>query len=273
MKTYTFHVTLPGLGRVWRKVELTADQTLEDLHYAIQDAYNWDSDHLYSFFMSGKAWDESTEFCLPEGVTPFGSIFEVDDEESDEDDWEEDLSDEKLAAELGDESAEQLRAALGDQPPPQSFEEMLSLIESTPELRAQVKKMMTEQLGIPGFMADMMMNNLGSLMNMLPQGLLGGLEDEEAEEEEEPEPGDVRFTTLDSLDLKIGKQFMYLFDYGEEWQFNVRVHAVNADADPDAEYPRLVEGVGEAPPQYPEWEEEDEEEEWDDDDESDEQAE
>lgn len=55
MKTYTFHVSLPGHGRAWRKIEMRADQTLEDLHFAIQEAYGWDADHLYSFFMSGRA--------------------------------------------------------------------------------------------------------------------------------------------------------------------------------------------------------------------------
>lgn len=49
MKTYTFHVALPGTGRTWRKLELLADQTLEDLHLAIQDAFEFDNDHLYSF--------------------------------------------------------------------------------------------------------------------------------------------------------------------------------------------------------------------------------
>jgi len=61
MKTYTFHISLPGTGRAWRKIEMRADQTLEELHFAIQHAYEWDCDHLYSFYMSGKAWDESTK--------------------------------------------------------------------------------------------------------------------------------------------------------------------------------------------------------------------
>jgi len=37
VKTYTFHVSLPGTGRVWRKIAMRADQTLEELHFAIQD--------------------------------------------------------------------------------------------------------------------------------------------------------------------------------------------------------------------------------------------
>ena len=66
MKTLTFHVSLPGTGRTWRKLELRADQTLEDLHFAIQDAFEWDADHMYSFFMSGKAWDTATEYAGPD---------------------------------------------------------------------------------------------------------------------------------------------------------------------------------------------------------------
>ena len=73
--------------------------------------------------------------------------------------------------------------------------------------------------------------------------------------EEDLGPGNVQTTTLEELNLKSGQEFMYLFDYGDEWRFKVRVHAINENADPDAEYPRLVESVGEAPEQYPAWDE------------------
>jgi len=33
-----------------RTVELQSEQTLNDLHAAIQRSIHWDSDHLYSFF-------------------------------------------------------------------------------------------------------------------------------------------------------------------------------------------------------------------------------
>jgi len=74
-------------------------------------------------------------------------------------------------------------------------------------------------------------------------------------EEDELGPGNVQITTLEKLDLEPRQEFMYLFDYGDEWRFKVRVHAINENADPDAEYPRLVESVGEAPEQYPAWDE------------------
>jgi hypothetical protein len=61
------------------------------------------------------------------------------------------------------------------------------------------------------------------------------------------EPGDAREAALDSLNLKIGQKFLYLYDYGDEWRFTVRVHAINVGA-PVGEYPRVVEAVGELSP-------------------------
>ncbi|MCW8961420.1 MAG: plasmid pRiA4b ORF-3 family protein, partial [Ignavibacteriaceae bacterium] len=53
------------IPKVWRDIELAEDQTLEDLHLAIQQAYGWYDDHLYSFYMSGRAWDSSAEIGSP----------------------------------------------------------------------------------------------------------------------------------------------------------------------------------------------------------------
>ena len=67
------------------------------------------------------------------------------------------------------------------------------------------------------------------------------------------EPGNVLTTTLGSLHLKRKQTFMYLFDHGAEWRFKVRVHAINENADLEAEYPRIVETVGTPPRQYRSW--------------------
>lgn len=64
---YRFLVALEGDEQVWRRIELRGDQTLEDLHDAIQDAFDWDDDHLYAFFLSGRAWDGATEYVSPYG--------------------------------------------------------------------------------------------------------------------------------------------------------------------------------------------------------------
>jgi len=63
--TYTFKVTYMAKPDVWRAIEIAGDQTLDDLHYAILNAVNFDADHLYSFFMSGRAWDDATEYASP----------------------------------------------------------------------------------------------------------------------------------------------------------------------------------------------------------------
>jgi len=60
---YTFKVSLKG-ARVSRTVELRSQQTLDNLHSAIQNAFRWDSDHLYTFYMSGEE-DDRYAFACP----------------------------------------------------------------------------------------------------------------------------------------------------------------------------------------------------------------
>ena len=64
-KAYMFRVVLKWDRKVWRIIEVRGNQTLDDLHLAIQQAFGWDNDHLYAFFMSGKRWDQATEYADP----------------------------------------------------------------------------------------------------------------------------------------------------------------------------------------------------------------
>jgi hypothetical protein len=59
---YLFRVSLSD--NLWRKIELSSGHTLLDLHHAIQFAYKFDSDHLYSFFMDGVPWSDE-KFTSP----------------------------------------------------------------------------------------------------------------------------------------------------------------------------------------------------------------
>jgi hypothetical protein len=53
---YTFRVSL---GRnCYRDIICGGDDTFHDFHRTIQVAFNFDDDHLYSFFLSGKAWSQ-----------------------------------------------------------------------------------------------------------------------------------------------------------------------------------------------------------------------
>lgn len=201
MKSYIFHVSLPGTGRTWRKIELRADQMLHDLHMAIQHAFEWDNDHLYAFYMSGKAWDSKSEYRLPEGHTPWGEFIEDDDEDDE-----------------------------------------LELLELTPEEReAQLRRFFGED-------TDLTLAEMEAKMTDFWESFW--------EEVAESGPGNALETELSALNLQPKQEFMYLFDFGDEHRFKVRVHAINEPAGPAADYPRLVETVGDSPPQYGYWDDE-----------------
>ena len=52
-------------------------------------------------------------------------------------------------------------------------------------------------------------------------------------------------------DAPAGKEFLFLFDYGDEWQFGVRLVRTAKAPEADVRYPRVVASDGQAPPQYP----------------------
>lgn len=60
LRAYRLRVSLAWDRTVWRVLELRDDQTLEDLHLAIQRAFNWDNDHLYSFTLGSQPNDALT---------------------------------------------------------------------------------------------------------------------------------------------------------------------------------------------------------------------
>jgi hypothetical protein len=51
---YEFQVSLDS--DCYRVIECGGDDTFDDLHLAIQNAFLFDNDHLYAFFMDGKRW-------------------------------------------------------------------------------------------------------------------------------------------------------------------------------------------------------------------------
>ncbi len=63
-QTCTFKVTYRQQPDAWFVIEMRGDQTLHDLHRTILDGADFDQDHLYSFYRSGRAWDKATEYRL-----------------------------------------------------------------------------------------------------------------------------------------------------------------------------------------------------------------
>ncbi len=55
-QTYVFTAELVGFQGVRRTITVRDDMTLVDLHYALQSAFDWDDDHLYSFWLDGSFW-------------------------------------------------------------------------------------------------------------------------------------------------------------------------------------------------------------------------
>ena len=78
---YVLKVALAGDKRIWRRIAIRSDQTLEDLHAAIFRAFDRFDEHLYSFYLpppgarGRAALRDAVEYTSPfmlEEADPFG---------------------------------------------------------------------------------------------------------------------------------------------------------------------------------------------------------
>lgn len=58
---------------VVRTIALRDDQTLEQLHEALRLAFGWSDPHLYSFWLTGKFWDDAGEYTAPFEIEETGT--------------------------------------------------------------------------------------------------------------------------------------------------------------------------------------------------------
>jgi hypothetical protein len=75
-QVFVFNARLDGWKGVHRTIAVRADQTLAVLHDALRVAFEWDDDHLYAFWLSGRFWGrDDTEYVHPVAleVDPFAS--------------------------------------------------------------------------------------------------------------------------------------------------------------------------------------------------------
>jgi hypothetical protein len=69
MSILVFDAELTNARGVRARLAVGADQHLTVLHDAIQEAFGWLDDHLYSFWLDGRFWgDDQAEYTSP--VTP-----------------------------------------------------------------------------------------------------------------------------------------------------------------------------------------------------------
>ena len=52
-----------NLGKIWRTIGISSENTLHDLHLAIQEAFNFDNDHLYAFYMDNHRFSDYRFNC------------------------------------------------------------------------------------------------------------------------------------------------------------------------------------------------------------------
>src|SRR5699024_525283 len=70
---YKFRIVLDTLDDVFRDIEIKADDTLEDLHNAIIQAFDFEGHEMASFYLSDDDWTQGKEivlFDMSEGKEP-----------------------------------------------------------------------------------------------------------------------------------------------------------------------------------------------------------
>ncbi len=257
MKTYTFYVgTAPAGDVISRTMELPAEWTLEDLSDAIQEAFGLDGQAGFSFYMSGEAWDESTEYTHLDELWDEDEFWEEDELDAEEMVSLDDLPEaDKLDAEpvtgplVLFEETETATGAPDGTPSAQDIRSMFAELKTNPELRAQLTAQLADQLKLPAFMLDAVLSNADSLLALLPDEqltqMMAGLDQDG---DAEGPIGDTRETRLADLGLEPGGSFLYMYDYDEERYFEVHLESVQEPEEPEEVFPRVLESSGELPP-------------------------
>ena len=76
-----------------------------------------------------------------------------------------------------------------------------------------------------------------------------------ADLEGESDAKSVKRTKVAQAFPDVGSKMLFLFDYGDQWEFKVEVIGLGEKV-PKARYPKVIKSVGTAPPQYPDPDEE-----------------
>lgn len=75
--TFAFKVSLSR--SCWRTITVSSEHSLEDVHEAIQDSFDFDKDHLYAFFMDGISWSWEHFYAPRDTEGPFSDQVRIGD--------------------------------------------------------------------------------------------------------------------------------------------------------------------------------------------------
>ena len=64
MRTYIFRIVPDIEEDIFRDIEIKGDQSFEDLHNAIIEAFGFQGDQMASFYMSNESWEKGEEIGL-----------------------------------------------------------------------------------------------------------------------------------------------------------------------------------------------------------------
>jgi hypothetical protein len=80
-QVYVFRAKLEGASGAKRRLAVRSDQTLADLHLVLQEAFGWDDEHLYAFWLDGRHWSlDAVEYGPPEHAkqqNPGGKLWDM----------------------------------------------------------------------------------------------------------------------------------------------------------------------------------------------------
>lgn len=289
---YTFRIRILGCmagyapenaAEIQREIAIAANNTLGDLGFAILDAYDFDSDHLWSFFLSGKAWDRASEYSYHgsdwDGDDDFEDVLDLFPEGSEmrklvllvnDPDFEPtgDLPAEIDRAKLRTEIVATLKEAAATAPEEDRplMEEFAALLAADPDADpAKLSEALGRYLAEDWEPDDAADDPAGSAPPVpeldIAEFDLPGLDFPMFDDDDAPDVDEILIREVPYPGKTGKKEFLFLFDYGDEWRFGVKLLGTSEKLTPDAAYPRVTAARGEAPAQYPPW---DEDEEWDD---------
>ncbi len=79
---YTFKIALKGAKEIWRRIAIRDNQTLNDLHWAIFEAFDREEEHLYAFYLPKPG---AKGRARPRDAREYGHPFIIEDDLFDDD--------------------------------------------------------------------------------------------------------------------------------------------------------------------------------------------